>query len=374
MTAPSGFTPLTPARVADTRDGTGGVARRKLRAGERIRVPVRGIGGVAQTASAVVANVTVVEASTQMYFTVYPGSTARPVTSNLNAGPGRPVPNLVVMAIGDDGCIDVFNSHGESHCLVDVFGYFVEGNGDRFVPVNPSRLFDTRNGTGVRRGKLDDRQALEVQVAGRSGVPGSGASAVVMNVTVTEPEGPGYLSVAPAGGSAPDTSNINFFPGDTVPNLVICKLGTGGKVTIDGVGRNKHALADVFGYFTSNGDRLRATPPRRILDTREGLGADRRQVGPGHEVQLAVGGSGAVPSDATAVVLNVTATLVSRHSYVSVWPAGEADPGTSNLNLAPGQTIANLVICRLGDGGALTLANPLANCDLIADVLGYFVE
>ena len=45
-------------------------------------------------------------------------------TSNINGGPGRPVPNLVVMGVGDDGCIEVFNSHGETHCLVDVFGYF----------------------------------------------------------------------------------------------------------------------------------------------------------------------------------------------------------------------------------------------------------
>jgi hypothetical protein len=91
-------------------------------------------------------------------------------------------------------------------------------------------------------------------------------------------------------------------------------------------------------------------------------------------VRLALGGSGAVPGDATAVVMNVTATAVARPSYISVWPFGESNPGTSNLNLAPGQTIANLVICRLGDGGALTIANPLSECEVIADVLGYFVE
>jgi hypothetical protein len=72
--------------------------------------------------------------------------------------------------------------------------------------------------------------------------------------------------------------------------------------------------------------------------------------------------------------MNVAATRVEGASYVSVWPAGEDDPGTSNLNLAPGQTIANLVICRLGEEGAVVIANPIANCDVIADVLGYFVD
>jgi uncharacterized protein (DUF1501 family) len=373
VTAPSSFVPLTPKRVADTRDGLGGVSKRRLRPEERIRVKVRGVAGVDAKATAVVANVTAVEASQPMFFTVYPGSTARPTTSNINGGPGRPVPNLVVMGIGDDGCIDVFNSHGETHCIVDVFGYFAADGGDRFQPLDPARLFDTRTGTGARRGKLGHLESMDVQVADRAGVPKSGASAVVLNVTVTEPDAPGFVSVAPTGGAAPDTSNVNFFANDTVPNLAICKLGTGGKVTISGAGGNRHVLADVFGYFASNGDQLRATPPRRVLDTRYGVGSDQGPVGPGRPVRLALGGSGAVPATATAVVMNVAATEVAGLSFISVWPFGEDRPDTSNLNLAPGQTIANLVICRLGEGGALTIANELAECQVIADVLGYFV-
>lgn len=372
VTPPSSFMPLAPKRVADTRDGLGGVPKRRLRAEERVRVKVRGVAGVAAKATAVVANVTAVDASQPMFFTVYPGSTARPSTSNINGGPGRPVPNLVVMGIGDDGCIDVFNSHGETHCVVDVFGYFAADGGDKFQPVAPARLFDTRSGAGARRGKLAHLETMDVQVANKAGVPKNGASAVVLNLTVTEPDAPGFVSVAPAGGSAPDTSNVNFFANDTVPNLAICKLGTGGKVTISGAGGNRHVLADVFGYFTSNGDQLRATPPRRVLDTRYGLGAEG-PVGPGRPVVLTLGGSGAVPPTATAVVMNVAATEVAGLSFVSVWPYGEDDPGTSNLNLAPGQTVANLVICRLGEGGALTVANGIADCQIIADVLGYFV-
>lgn len=373
VTPPSSFVPLTPKRVADTRDGTGGVVTRRLRPEERVRVKVRGVAGVDAKATAVVANVTAVDATQPMFFTVYPGSTARPTTSNINGGPGRPVPNLVVMGIGDDGCIDVFNSHGETHCIVDVFGYFAADGGDRFQPLAPARLFDTRTGAGARRGKLGHLESMDVQVADRAGVPKSGASAVVVNLTVTEPDAPGFVSVAPTGGPAPDTSNVNFFANDTVPNLAICKLGTGGKVTISGAGGNRHVLADVFGYFTSNGDQLRATPPRRVLDTRYGVGSDQGAVGPGRPVRLALGGSGAVPATATAVVMNVAATEVAALSFISVWPYGEDDPGTSNLNLAPGQTIANLVICRLGEGGALTIANELSECQVIADVLGYFV-
>ena len=73
-------------------------------------------------------------------------------------------------------------------------------------------------------------------------------------------------------------------------------------------------------------------------------------------------------------MLNVTATNVAAHSFITVWPYGGDMPATSNLNLAPGQTIANLVICRLGADGALSIGNPIGTCDVIADALGYFVD
>jgi uncharacterized protein (DUF1501 family) len=372
VSAPCSFVPVAPFRLIDTRDGTGGALNRRLAPGERIRVPIAGVGPIPGSGViAVAANVTSVDASTPGYFTVYPGSTLRPFTSNLNAGPGRPVPNLVVMGLGADGHIEVYNAHGEAHCLVDVFGYFVEG-GDRFTPLNPARLFDTRTGEGIRPGKIADALPVDVQVSGVAGVPPSGATAVVVNLTVTEPDGPGWMKLTPSGQPS-DTSNVNFGPADTVPNLVMCKLGDGGRISVVGNGTPAHVLGDVFGYFGSSGRRLRTLPPARLLDTREGFGAPKALVGAG-SIRLPVTGRGRVPDDAVAVVLNVTATSTTGPSYVTVWPEAEPQPGTSNLNVVGGQTVANLVICRLGWGGALRLASPVSPCDLIADVLGYFVD
>jgi hypothetical protein len=207
-------------------------------------------------------------------------------------------------------------------------------------------------------------------VSGAAGVPASGATAVVLNLTVTEPDAPGWMKITPSG-QASDTSNVNFGAHDTVPNLVICKLGDGGRISVAGNGSPAHVLGDVFGYFGPSGRQLRTLPPKRLLDTREGFGAPKAVVG-GGSIRLRVGGRGGVPDDAAAVVLNVTATSVAGPSYVTVWPEGEPQPGTSNLNVVGGQTIANLVICRLGWQGALRLASPVNTCDLIADVLGYF--
>ena len=376
VTPPSNFVPLDPRRIADTRDGTGGVPRRKLRAGETMKVRVAGAGGVPKSGvTAVVANITAVEPTTNMHFRVFPGSTAMPNTASLNGRPGRPVPNLAVLGVGSDGTVDVYNSHGETHCVIDVFGYYRDGAGARFRAKQPRRLFDTRTGKGLTRaGKLRDAQQLDVQVAGKAGVPATGATAIVLNLAVTDTESRGYLRATPKGAAARETANVNFFPGDTVPNLVICKLGKGGKITLDGRGTGMHVVGDVFGFFGEHGQRLRATPPRRVLDTRIGTGADVGPIGPNRQVDIGLSGRNGIPESATAVVLNVAATNVAQRSYVSVWPYGQDHPGTANLNLEPGRTIANLVICQLGEGGALSIANIRANCDVVADVFGYFVD
>jgi uncharacterized protein (DUF1501 family) len=364
--SPATFVPTTPYRVVDTREtGT------PVEPGGTLRVPIIG-GAVPAGATAVVANVTAVDVTSAHYFTVYPGGTARPGTSNINGAPGRPVPNLVTIGIGADGHINVFNSHGTAHCLLDVFGYFTTGAGDRFTPLPPQRLFDTRIGQTVRVGKLAHHERVEIPVAGLAGVP-AGATAVVLNLTATETDAPGFLRLTPSDQPAAQTSNVNFWAGDTVPNLAICRLGPDGKLILDGAGEGKHALADVFGYFGGQGDELQAASPRRLLDTREGLGAPLAQIGPGVAIDVAVRGRAGVPSNATAVVLNVAATNVSGPGFVNVWPSGQAMPGTSNLNVLPGQTLANLVICRLGDNGNLMISNPKATCDVLADVMGWFV-
>jgi uncharacterized protein (DUF1501 family) len=372
---PSGLVPMAPVRIMDSRDGMGGVKTGAMVAGEMAKVRITGAHGIPAGATAVVANVTSVGATEFGFMTVFPGGTKKPDTSNLNTAPGRPVPNLVVIGIGGDGCVDIYNAIGGSHCLVDVFGYFADGAGDRFTPLVPKRLFDTRLGQGIRRGKIATGDAVEVQVAGLAGVPPSGATAVVLNLGVTETDSPGWMRLRPAGDAlVNDTSNLNFFAGDVVPNLAVCKLSSEGTVIVDGVGSGAHVFGDVFGYFGGTGtSQLRTIAPARLLDTRIGQGAPAGPVSGSSSARLVVAGQGSIPAEATAVVLNVTATNVRGGTFVTVWPDGEGQPDTSNLNAARDQTIANLVICRLGSGGAVRLASPPAPCDLLADVLGYFV-
>ena len=115
--------------------------------------------------------------------------------------------------------------------------------------------------------------------------------------------------------------------------------------------------------------------PVRLLDTRSGLGAAAGAVGPGGVRDLQVVDGVRVPADATAVVLNVTATASTAASTdVRVYPtpaAADVPPTVSNLNLRAGETVANLVTVKLGAGGRVRLRNALGSTHLIADLAGY---
>ena len=83
-------------------------------------------------------------------------------------------------------------------------------------------------------------------------------------------------------------------------------------------------------------------------------------------------GAAGVPADAKAVVLNVTVTDTTAPSYLTVWPAGQAQPTASNLNWPTGDTRPNLVVAKVGAGGAISVFNLLGSTDVIADVQGWF--
>ena len=118
---------------------------------------------------------------------------------------------------------------------------------------------------------------LQLQVGGVAGVPAN-AAAAVLNVTVTNPAGAGFVTVYPCGQPRPNASNLNYVAGQNVPNLVIAKLGTGGKVCIYTFAPTD-LIADVAGYFPAGADYAPIPNPTRILDTRNGTGSASAAVG-----------------------------------------------------------------------------------------------
>ena len=244
----------------------------------------------------------------------------------------------------------------------------------RFHALAPARILDTRVGNGARPAKLGPGMSLQLQVTGRGGVPVAGVSAVVLNLTITEPTEGTFLSAWPAGGRQPLASNLNVSAGQTLPNLVTVAVGSDGAVNIYNNNGSAHLIADVAGWYGDGteaaGAGYHAVTPGRLLDTRDGAGVP---VGPNGRLDLQVTGRGGVPgSGVSAVVMNLTAVSPTAGTFVTAWPAGQARPLASNLNVVAGQTAPNLVVVAVGAGGKVSLFNLAGAVHLVADVAGWY--
>jgi hypothetical protein len=121
-----------------------------------------------------------------------------------------------------------------------------------FLAVGPSRVLDTRSGVGAPQFAVQPGSTVRFQVAGQGGVPASGAGSAVLNVTVTQPDKNGYLTVYPGDAPRPTASNVNFVANQTVANLVVAPLAADGTVTIfNGSAGTVQLLADTAGYYLS---------------------------------------------------------------------------------------------------------------------------
>jgi uncharacterized protein (DUF1501 family) len=367
----SGFVSLAPVRMFDTRDGRGGRLG-ALQQGEEWAFTVAGQFGVPADATAVALNLTAVNATAPTYVTVWPGGTQRPLASNLNPVPGMAVPNLVVTQLGPAGSIGMFNNSGGVDLIGDLVGYFTASSSLRLKALTPARLLDTRDGTGGTLGPVGPGQTISLKVTEQGGVPAN-AKAVALNVTVTQPSDGSFLTVWPADAPRPEASSVNMVPGQTVPNMVLARLSTEGRISIYNNTGSTHVVVDVIGAFADNATgRFVAIQPGRVLDTRDGTGAPAGRVAQ-DPVPLKVTGVKGVPtSNVSAVLMNVIAVEPVGDSFVTVYPAGGDRPLASNLNVVSGKTIPNMVLARVGAEGTVMLFNNTGHLDLVADVMGYF--
>ncbi|MFE5721622.1 hypothetical protein [Streptomyces erythrochromogenes] len=370
--AKSRFVPHGPARFLDTRDGTG-AKQERVGPGGVVTLQVAGVKGIPATGvTAVVMNVTAVQPTEAGHVMVYPNGQPRPSVSNLNFSPGQIVPNLVTVPVLN-GKVDLRNNAGSVDLIADVTGYYTDeaGAGSALNPVTPARFLDTRDGTGAKKERVGPGGVVTLQVAGVKGVPASGVTAVVMNVTAVQPTEAGHVTVYPNGQAAPGVSNLNFTPGQIVPNLVTVPV-VNGKVDLRNNSGSVDLIADVTGYYAAEGSAFSAGAPLRLLDTRDGTGARAGAVRGGSIVSLQVAGVEGVPlTGVTAVVLNVTVTNPTEAGHLIVHPHGTGRPGVSNLNFTPGQTVSNLVVVPVVDG-RVTFFNNSGSVDVIADLNGWF--
>jgi serine protease inhibitor ecotin len=377
------YVPLEPSRILDTRYGTGLSGPIGSHAAQTFQVSGR--GGVPANATAVTGNLTATAQSSSGYLYLGPAAMNDPTSSSLNFPVGDDRANGVTVALGSTGTLSITfvgaSAAANTHVVFDVTGYFVpDASGATYIPLTPSRILDTRYGTGLS-GLFSSHTARTFQVSGRGGVP-TGATAVTGNLTVTAQSSPGYLYVGPDAMNDPTSSTLNFPLGDDRANGVTVALGSTGTLSITFVapsaGPIAHVIFDVTGYFVPDASGASYVPlfPSRILDTRSGTNL----VGPfsSHAARtFGVTGRGGVPANATAVTGNLTVTAQSSSGYLYVGPDTMDDPTSSTLNFPKGDDRANGVTVALGSAGTLSItfvapsAGPTAH--VIFDVTGYFV-
>ena len=383
--APTTYHPLTPTRILDSRDGTGGLTG-KFSSNVARTFQVTGRGGVPSNATAVNGNLTITQQSSLGYLYIGPLAMNNPTSSTLNFPMGDDRANAVTVALGSGGTLSITyaatSSGKTAHVIFDVTGYFTpDASGARYVTLAPTRILDSRDGTGGLTGAFSSHVARTFQVTGRGGVPTT-ATAVTGNLTVTGQSSLGYLSIGPVAMNNATNSTLNFPMSDDRANAVAVALGTGGTLSITYAaptsGPTAHVIFDVTGYFTpgTSGATFVPMTPTRVLDSRNGTGGLSGAFSSHVARTFGVSGHAGVPSSANAVTGNITVTGQSSPGYLYIGPVAMSDPTSSTLNFPMSDDRANAVAVALGTGGTLsiTYAAPTSGptAHVIFDVTGYF--
>ncbi len=380
------YHPLQPSRIEDTRAGSGlPGSGQPPGPGGILNVQVAGSGGVPATGvAAVLVNLTVTSPTAAGFVTAFPTGVPVPGASTVDFQPGETKANLAVVTLGRSGQISVYNAYGSVDVVIDVEGWSdaaaTSSGGELLNSVSPRRIADTRAGSGYPYAgqTLGSGQSLTVRVAGAGGIPSTGADAVVVNVTETNATSPSFLTIFPAGAAQPMTSNLNFEAGQTAANQVVAQLGPAGAITIYNAYGSVDVVVDVAGWFggQGSGSALHTVVPARALDTRPGSGEPyaTQTLSPDGELTVQFAGlAGVSANGATGLAINVTVTNTRAAGYLSVAPAGQPLPDTSEVNWVTGQTTENLVITGVGPNESVTFYNcSTGSVDLVVDVYGWY--
>ena len=245
------FYPVTPCRVADTRNGSGPFGGPSLGAGgtRSFTVP-SSTCGIPTTAQAYSLNTTVVPPGPLTYLTVWPTGQTQPYVSTLNALQGQIAANAAIVPAGTNGAVSVFVSD-PSNVIIDINGYFAPpGTGALyFYPLTPCRIADTRNGTGALGGpSLGAGASRTFPIPSSSCAVPTAAQAYSLNMTAVPPGPLLYLSAWPAGQTQPVVSTLNDLQGQIVANAAIVPAGTSGGISVF-VSDPTNLVIDINGYF-----------------------------------------------------------------------------------------------------------------------------
>ena len=369
---------VTPSRLFDTRAGSpqGSIIVDQTTYGEskELRVKVAGMSGLPEYGiGAVTINLTATEPENNGYITVYPCGT-RPETSNLTFVKDQTVSTSVTTAVSPTGEFCVYSSV-QTNLIADINSWSAPNAG--YAPLAPQRLVDTRASSPqgaitVQKKKYGADSELRITVAGAAGLPRALMSSVSLNITVTEPENSGFLTVYPCG-TLPLASNLNYVAGQTISTSVISAVSDDGEICIYSSSPT-NLIADAYGWFVQ-GSGVTPVGPTRLVDTRTAspqgaISVTQKKYGATDELRLPLNGVAGLPDDGLGTVqLTVTADQPNASGFITVYPCGTL-PLASNLNYTTGKTVAATVTTQVSTDGEICIySNQPTN--IIVDINGW---
>ena len=374
---PSGaarFVPITPCRIADTRNATGplggpGLPRQTSR---DFDIPAS-VCGIPSTAVAYSLNVAVAPSGTLGFLTLWPTGQPQPLVATLNSIDGRIKSNAAIVPAGLNGAISAFVTDA-TDVILDINGYFVpaaSAGALAFYPVTPCRVADTRNAAGPLGGPtLAAQGTRSFPILGSScGVPAS-AQAYSMNFAAV-PKGStlGFMTAWPAGQQQPLVASLNDPTGTVLSNAVVVPAGANGAVSVFSTDATDLVI-DINGYFApagAGGLSLYTVAPCRVIDTR--LPAGSQPFNTTKDVNVIAAPCG-VPAAAQAYVFNATVVPPGFLGFITMWPQGQMRPLVATLNAYDGAVTNNMAIVPTTTGSVSVF--PSAATHLVLDIFGYF--
>ena len=253
--AASGYQPVTPDRILDTRDGTG-AAEAKVAANAGVPVAIAGADSIPSGVSAVAVHVTVTDTAGNGWIAAEPDGAGVPGTSSLNYLKGQTISNTVIVPVGKDGEIELYNggASGPVDLIADVSGYFSTTAPDAFASMVPFRAVDSRaDGNGLSADGTETYSLDQVLGGGTISTFPAGAT-IAANITATDETANGYLTAYASGTPRPTISNLNYFAHQNLGDFALLSTtGSGDEVDVyNNSTGSTDIIFDVSGYFSSN--------------------------------------------------------------------------------------------------------------------------
>jgi RHS repeat-associated protein len=259
--APGGFVPLQQQTLAQQAGVAPGTYMTNQPAGVD-NIQVTGLAGVPTTATAIFANITVVNnqpGAVNSQITAFPTATTMPGTS-LNYAVGTTSIGAAI-DLNAQGKLSIYvqNPVGAKNVdiFLDVFGYFDGEPSNASYNTLQTRLYDSRTSSPLQPGEA---RAITVGGVGSNGtMPTTTASLAgfAMNITASSGAGgSGYMTFWGADDSEPAVSSIAYEPGYS-SNLIVIKPGTAGSQAPNVVyvrnngGDPVDVIVDAEGWFTN---------------------------------------------------------------------------------------------------------------------------